>query len=101
MSKNTIHIAAYVRFSTDDKNEQRQVVQSWAAQTFDEDDTDAPVRGKVMLEEIAKTDYANFFEVGDAVAVRLASAVSLRAMALNQRVRLVPSSTHLPLASLL
>jgi IS4 transposase len=32
-------------------------VQSWAAQTFDEDDTDPPVRGKVMLEEIAKTDY--------------------------------------------
>ena len=32
-------------------------VQSWAAQTFDEDDTDPPVRGKVMLEEIANTDY--------------------------------------------
>jgi DNA invertase Pin-like site-specific DNA recombinase len=52
-----MHIAAYVRVSTDDQNEQRQVVQFWAAQTFDEDDTDAPVRGKVMLEEIAKTDY--------------------------------------------
>ena len=57
MSENTIHIAAYVRFSTDDKTEHRQVVQSWVAQTFDEDDTDVPVRGKVMLEEIAKTDY--------------------------------------------
>jgi IS4 transposase len=32
-------------------------VQSWAAQAFDEDDTDPPVRGKVMLEEIANTDY--------------------------------------------
>lgn len=32
-------------------------VQTWAAQTFDEDDTDPPVPGKEMLEELAKTEY--------------------------------------------
>lgn len=32
-------------------------VQEWAAQTFDENDTDPPVPGKQMLEELAKTEH--------------------------------------------
>ncbi|WP_152607280.1 transposase [Natrinema salifodinae] len=33
------------------------LVQEWAAQTFDDDETDPPVRGKVYLEELANFDY--------------------------------------------
>lgn len=33
------------------------LVQKWASQTFDEDDTDPPVRAKVFLEELAKIEH--------------------------------------------
>lgn len=33
------------------------LVQEWASQTFDDDETDPPVRGKVFLEEVANFDY--------------------------------------------